>query len=126
MLTMCATYKSPCCCCGLCFFFHFILLPKKRGEVENEASRESCASIFIHAEHALSSRNRDGDERCIYLSFTSWYANIMKPAHQITKVCMNTDFQMQLEHKHCFRVPFFYFLERILSDNSGLLFPLRQ
>ena len=30
MLTMCATYKSPCCCCCL-FFFNLIPLPKKGG-----------------------------------------------------------------------------------------------
>lgn len=82
----------------------------------------SCASIFIHAEHVLSSRNRDGDECCIYLSFTSWYANIMRSAHQITKVCMNTDSVAVFSratgaHAHtqpntntAFRIPLFFLL----------------
>lgn len=135
MLTMCATYKSPCrfCCC---LKKKSSVFPQKGGTVTPKRSGgESCASIFIHAERALSTRNRDGDECCIYLSFTSWYANIMRSAHQITKACMNTDsvscFQMQLahrEHKYRLQGSFFYiyFLERILSDNSGLRFPLRH
>ena len=115
MLTMCATLKSPCCCCCCCCcfclsFLKFIPLPpkkkKKCGGVLTwkwTVEGESCASIFIHAEHALSTRNRDGDECCIYLSFTSWYANIMRSAHQITKASMNTDsvpcFRMQPAHR---------------------------
>lgn len=34
MLTMCATYKSPCCCCCCCLFFFFtssLSQKKKRG-----------------------------------------------------------------------------------------------
>ena len=135
MLTMCATYKSPSCCFP---FLTSCLPPSKKwqkgkgGMLTPKWSRQSCASIFIHAEHTLSSRNREGDECCIYLSFTSWYANIMRSALQITKVCVNTDsepcFQMQLAHReHKYRLwGFFFPLERILSDNSGLCFPLRQ
>lgn len=121
------------------FFFSkkFIPLPTKKGGNVNsklQPARESCASIFIHAEHALSSRNRDGDECCIYLSFTSWYANIMRSAHQITKslheywfcvVFPNATGTLRTQILPS-GIHFVYFLKRILSDNSGLQFPLRQ
>lgn len=86
----CTLLTSLLAAAAAAFFFFFLnssLSPRKGGNINSklQPAKESCASIFIHAEHALSSRNRDGDECCIYLSFTSWYANIMRSAHQITK-----------------------------------------
>lgn len=57
-----------------------------RGECKPEKRREKAVHQYSFMQNMhLSSRNRDGDERCIYLSFTSWYANIMRSAHQITQ-----------------------------------------
>lgn len=53
MLTMCATYKSPCCCCCCCClrFLKFIPLPKKKrggGGVNSKMNRRGgklCINI---------------------------------------------------------------------------------